>query len=212
MTVTLRDKLFTRSAALYNRPITGNRITTMAHRLTKIVTRTGDGGTTGLADGMRLPKDAPRIEAMGAVDELNSVIGILLAEEVPEAIRACLTEVQHDLFDLGGELSAPGHPVLADTHVARLDAELERHNAALPPLEDFILPGGTPAAAIAHLARTVCRRAERRVVVLARTESLSPLAQQYLNRLSDLMFVLARTLNRHAGAPDILWRGPAGRP
>ncbi|MDH5534054.1 MAG: cob(I)yrinic acid a,c-diamide adenosyltransferase [Betaproteobacteria bacterium] len=184
----------------------------MAHRLTKIVTRTGDGGTTGLADGTRLPKDAPRIEAMGAVDELSSTIGMLLAQDVPEAIRACLTDVQHDLFDLGGELSAPGHPVLADAHVARLDAELERHNAALPSLKEFILPGGTCAAALAHLARTVCRRAERRVVVLARAESISPLAQQYLNRLSDLMFVLARALNRHAGVNDTLWRGPGERP
>lgn len=202
-------RLFTDDAALYNRPTIGSGSATMAQRLTRIVTRTGDNGTTGLADGTRLPKDAPRIEAMGAVDELNSTVGTLLAEELPEAIRVFLTGLQHDLFDLGGELSLPGHPVLTEAHLLRLDAELERHNAALPPLKEFILPGGTRAAALAHLARTVCRRAERRVVELARAEEVSPLIQQYLNRLSDLMFVLARALNRHAGAPDLQWRGTA---
>jgi cob(I)alamin adenosyltransferase len=180
----------------------------MAHRLTRIVTRTGDDGTTGLADGSRVEKDAPRIEAMGAVDELNSVIGLLIAEAPPEEIVACLTGVQHDLLDLGGELSAPGHPVLQVEHVARLDAALARHNATLPPLKDFILPGGLRAAAIAHQARTVCRRAERQVVALARAEAITPLAQQYLNRLSDLLFVLARVANRGAGVGDTLWRRP----
>ena len=182
----------------------------MAHRLTRIVTRTGDGGTTGLADGSRVDKDSARIEAMGAVDELNSVIGLLVAEGVPEEIRTCLSRAQHDLFDLGGELAVPGQPMLDGEHVARLEAALADHNAALPPLEDFILPGGSRAAALAHQARTVCRRAERRVVTLARTEAVSPIVQVYLNRLSDLLFVLARAANRGAGMSDVLWQRPGG--
>jgi cob(I)alamin adenosyltransferase len=178
----------------------------MGNRLTKIYTRTGDGGTTGLADRSRLPKDAPRIEAIGAVDELNSVIGLLLAEELPDTELACLTGVQHDLFDLGGELSVPGHAIIGKAHVARLERELDRCNAGLLPLKDFILPGGSRAAAVAHVARTVCRRAERRLVTLSRKQKISPPLLAYLNRLSDLLFVVARILNRHAGRQDVLWQ------
>ena len=181
----------------------------MANRLTRIYTRTGDGGNTGLADGSRVAKDAPRIEAMGDIDELNSAIGVLLAERLPDDVRACLTNVQNDLFDLGGELSVPGHPILADAHVARLETALDGFNAVLPALKDFILPGGSRAAALAHVARTVCRRAERRVVTLAKTEAVPELACPYLNRLSDLLFVMSRVLNRagdHAGGSDVLWQ------
>ena len=178
----------------------------MANRLTKIYTRTGDGGTTGLSDGSRVKKDAARIEAIGAVDELNSALGVLLAEELPDAVRACLIDAQHDLFDLGGELSKPGHTLISRTHVTRLEALLDRFNASLPPLKDFILPGGTRAGALAHVARTVCRRAERRLVTLSRKEKTAPVMIAYLNRLSDLLFVLARVLNRHAGRGDVLWQ------
>ena len=178
----------------------------MGHRLSKIVTRTGDAGTTGLGDGSRVPKDAPRIEAIGAVDELNSVLGVLLAEPLPEAIAACLTDVQHDLFDLGGELSIPGYTVLADAHIDRLEIAVERYNGELPPLKEFILPGGTRAAGLAHVARTVCRRAERALVALAATQPVSDPARRYVNRLSDLLFVLARELNRAGGHADVLWQ------
>jgi len=178
----------------------------MGHRLTRIYTRTGDAGTTGLADGSRVKKDAARIEAIGAVDELNSAIGLLLAEPLPDEARACLTDAQHDLFDLGGELSKPGHAIIADAHVARLETLLDRFNADLPPLKDFILPGGSRAAGLAHAARTVCRRAERRLVTLSRKEKTAPVTVAYLNRLSDLLFVLARVLNRHAGRGDVLWQ------
>jgi cob(I)alamin adenosyltransferase len=178
----------------------------MGHRLTKIFTRTGDSGTTGLADGSRVKKDAQRVQAMGTVDELNSNIGVLVAEEMPDAFRACLVDVQHDLFDLGGELSVPGHPVMTETHVARLEAVIEDFNAGLPPLKDFILPGGSRAASLAHVARTVCRRAERRLVTLSQEETIAPPLLQYLNRLSDLLFVLGRALNRHAGRDDVLWQ------
>jgi cob(I)alamin adenosyltransferase len=177
----------------------------MANRLTKIYTRTGDDGTTGLSDGSRVGKDAARVEAMGDIDELNSAIGVLLAEELPEAIRASMIAVQHDLLDMGGELSLPGHGILSPGHVARLEQELDALNASLPPLKDFVLPGGSRAAAAAHLARTVCRRAERSLVTLSRTESVSPVQLQYVNRLSDLLFVAARALNRHAGGDDVLW-------
>jgi cob(I)alamin adenosyltransferase len=176
----------------------------MGNRLTRIYTRTGDGGTTGLADRSRLAKDAPRIEAIGAVDELNSVIGLLLAEELPGAERACLAGVQHDLFDLGGELSVPGHAIIGKAHIERLETELDRCNAALAPLADFILPGGSRAAALAHVARTVCRRAERRVVGLGAGEA-DPTLVVYLNRLSDLLFVMARAVNRRAGVPETEW-------
>jgi cob(I)alamin adenosyltransferase len=180
----------------------------VANRLTRIYTRTGDGGETGLADGSRIAKDAPRIEAMGAIDELNSALGVLLAEALPDELRACLTDAQNDLFDLGGELSVPGHAILADRHVTRLEAALDAFNAGLPALKDFILPGGSRAAALAHVARTVCRRAERRVVTLANTkgETVPALACPYLNRLSDLLFVASRVLNRHAGGSDVLWQ------
>ena len=178
----------------------------MANRLTRIYTRTGDAGTTGLADGSRVAKDAPRIEAIGGVDELNSVIGVLLCEELPAAIRACLDGVQHDLFDLGGELSVPGHTIMSEAHSKRLEKALDAFNAGLPPLKDFILPGGSRAASLAHVARTVCRRAERAVVALTKSERVAPPLLQYLNRLSDLLFVLSRTLNRHAGGDDVCWQ------
>jgi len=178
----------------------------MGNRLTRIYTRTGDGGETGLADRSRLAKDAPRIEAIGAVDELNSVIGMLLGERLPRDMRSCLTGVQHDLFDLGGELSVPGHEIMGDAHVRRLEELLDRFNAAVPPLKDFVLPGGTRAAGCAHVARSVCRRAERRVVGLAGKEQVPRHAVRYLNRLSDLLFVLARVLNRRAGRGDVLWQ------
>jgi len=184
----------------------------MGHRLSKIVTRTGDAGTTGLGDGSRLAKDAPRIHAIGAVDELNSALGVLLTETLPDAIAACLTGVQHDLFDLGGELSIPGYVAVGDDHVARLERAVERFNADLPPLKDFVLPGGTRAAALAHVARTVCRRAERTVITLAATENVAMPSRIYLNRLSDLLFVVSRVLNRAAGRPDVLWqKDPAAR-
>lgn len=178
----------------------------MGHRLSKITTRTGDGGETGLADGSRLPKDAPRIAALGEVDELNSVIGLLLCEELPHEIRALLIDIQHDLFDLGGELSVPGSAFLQEEQVARLEDVLARLNAELAPLKEFVLPGGLRAAAFSHLARTVCRRAERSVVALGRQEIVSTTARRYLNRLSDFLFVLARWLNKQAGCGDVLWQ------
>ena len=178
----------------------------MGHRLSKIVTRTGDAGTTGLGDGSRVAKDSPRIEAIGAVDELNSVLGMLLAEALPDGVAAVLTGVQHDLFDLGGDLSIPGHAAVTDEHVTRLEHAVEIFNADLEPLKEFVLPGGTRAAANAHVARTVCRRAERALITLARSEDVGMPARKYLNRLSDLLFVLARALNRGAGHADVLWR------
>jgi cob(I)alamin adenosyltransferase len=178
----------------------------MGHRLSKITTRTGDAGETGLGDGSRVPKDAVRVAALGDVDELNSAIGVMLAEEVPAAIRGVLEEVQHDLFDLGGELSIPGHAMLKAERVEALDRQLEAWNASLPPLKEFILPGGSRAAAAAHLARTICRRAERTVVALGRDQALGENALRYLNRLSDLLFVAGRTLNRAAGRGDVQWR------
>jgi cob(I)alamin adenosyltransferase len=181
----------------------------MGHRLSKIYTRTGDGGDTGLGDGSRVPKESARIRAIGDVDELNSTLGLMLCEDVPPPVRAALEAVQHQLFDLGGELSIPGHAMLADAHVAALERLLDGFNADLPPLKEFILPGGTRAAALAHLSRTVCRRAERAVVALARDEPVGELARKYLNRLSDLLFVLGRVLNRHAGRGDVLWQRAA---
>jgi cob(I)alamin adenosyltransferase len=182
----------------------------MGHRLSKIVTRTGDAGTTGLGDGSRIAKDSARIEAIGTVDELNSTLGLLLAENLPQAVADCLTEVQHDLFDLGGELSIPGYNAISDAQVARLEDAVERFNADLAPLKEFILPGGTRAASLAHVARTVCRRAERVLVHLGTTEEVRECARKYLNRLSDLLFVLARVLNRGAGTADVLWRKGRG--
>jgi cob(I)alamin adenosyltransferase len=178
----------------------------MGHRLSKITTRTGDAGETGLGDGQRVPKDHPRVAALGEVDELNSAIGLILAEEVPAEIRAALAEAQQDLLDLGGELSIPGHSLLKAERVASLEDRVEKWNADLAPLKEFILPGGTRAAAAAHLARTVCRRAERSVVALARKEAVSETARRYLNRLSDLLFVAGRALNRAAGVADVQWR------
>ncbi len=177
----------------------------MGHRLSRIATRTGDDGSTGLGDGSRTDKDAPRVAALGDVDELNSTLGLLLTEPLPEAIRAQLLTIQHDLFDLGGELCIPNFVNLADTQVATLDAWLAEHNGTLPPLKEFVLPGGSRAAALAHLARTVCRRAERTVVALGRREPVRAPCRQYLNRLSDLLFVLARVLNHAAGGSDVLW-------
>jgi cob(I)alamin adenosyltransferase len=178
----------------------------MGHRLTKIYTRTGDAGATGLGDGSRVAKDDARIEALGAVDELNSWLGLLLTEDVGDELAALLTEIQHDLFDLGGELSIPGHHSIAAEHVLRLERALDRHNAALGPLKEFVLPGGSRAAAACHVARTVCRRTERRVVRLAAAQPVSTESLQYLNRLSDLLFVLSRILNRRQGRGDVLWR------
>jgi cob(I)alamin adenosyltransferase len=177
----------------------------MGHRLSRIATRTGDDGTTGLGDGSRTRKDSLRIAAIGDVDELNSTIGLLQTEPLPEKVRAALTDIQHDLFDLGGELCIPGFENLPEARVARLDELLEQYNADLPRLQEFILPGGSRAAAIAHVARTVCRRAERAIVALGSAEPVRPVCRQYVNRLSDLLFVLARVLNRHAGGSDVMW-------
>ena len=178
----------------------------MGHRLSKIYTRTGDGGETGLGDGSRVPKESARIQALGDIDELNSMLGLLLAEDLPPAIREALEGVQHDLFDLGGELSIPGRQAISDPHVKRLEDLLDGFNADLPSLKEFILPGGSRAAACAHLVRTICRRAERSLVALARTEPVSERSRQYLNRLSDLAFVIGRLANRHAGRGDVLWQ------
>lgn len=175
------------------------------NRLSKIVTRTGDAGTTGLGDGSRTTKDALRVAAMGDVDELNSAIGLLLCEELPEAVRAALDSIQHDLFDLGGELCLPGMNVMKDAQVARLEEVVGVFNADLPMLKEFILPGGTRPAALAHLCRTICRRAERALVRLGTEESVSDAARRYLNRLSDLLFVLGRHLNQVAGRGDVQW-------
>lgn len=178
----------------------------MGHRLSKIYTRTGDDGSTGLADGSRVAKNALRIEAIGMADELNCHIG-LLAEQLPatDPVTGICRQVQHHLFDLGGELAIPGSQILDDGHTAWLERLLDQYNEDLPPLKNFILPGGSPAAAQCHLARAVCRRAERVVVALSQEESVNGPVQHYLNRLSDLLFVLARTLARRDGGEEILW-------
>lgn len=178
----------------------------MGNRLTKIFTRTGDAGNTGLGDGSRVAKDSPRIQALGDVDELNSCLGVLLCEVLPDNTRQELLRVQHDLFDLGGELCIPGFKNVSEAQVKRLEELLEQYNAELSPLANFILPGGSRAASLAHLARTVCRRAERSAVSLGQVEEVSDLVRQYLNRLSDLLFVLGRALNRFAGGADVLWQ------
>jgi cob(I)alamin adenosyltransferase len=179
----------------------------MGNRLSKIVTRTGDDGTTGLADGTRVPKDSARIEACGAVDELNSAIGVLLASPgLPAPMAAQLLDIQHDLFDLGGELAIPGSILLREAQVDGLEALVESWNADLPPLREFVLPGGGVAASNCHLARSICRRAERRCWALTRAEPLGPHALRYLNRLSDLLFVLARVLARQAQGSEVMWR------
>jgi cob(I)alamin adenosyltransferase len=178
----------------------------MAHRLSKITTRTGDRGETGLGDGSRVSKDSLRVRTLGDLDELNSALGVLAAEALPAEVAELLNHVQHDLFDLGGEVSIPGHAMVGDEQVARLEAALEAWNADLPALKEFILPGGSRAAAAAHLARTVCRRAERSLVALGATEKVGEPARRYLNRLSDLLFIAGRVLNRHAGRSDVQWR------
>lgn len=177
----------------------------MGKRLSKIYTRTGDRGTTGLGDGSRVDKDSLRVASYGTVDELNSHIGLLLAAEVVTEVRSTLTRVQHELFDLGGELCMPGYTLIPEAFVGRLEDDLDRLNGELPPLEDFILPGGSEAAARCHVARTVCRRAERCVVSLSRAEDVNEVSMRYLNRLSDYLFVAARVLARAGGGDEVIW-------
>ncbi|MGH8174118.1 MAG: cob(I)yrinic acid a,c-diamide adenosyltransferase [Rhodanobacteraceae bacterium] len=178
----------------------------MGNRLSKIYTKTGDDGTTGLGDGTRVAKDSARVSAYGTVDELNSAIGLVLAGDVPDRIREVLTQAQHDLFDLGGELCIPGMAMIEDSDITRLEQVLDAFNDTLPALKDFILPGGGIAAANCHLARTICRRAEREVVTLSHHDAVRPEAIRYLNRLSDLLFVLARVLARASGHGEVLWQ------
>ena len=181
-------------------------MTRMGNRLSKIITRTGDTGTTGLGDGSRVAKDSARIEAIGTVDELNSAVGLLAAlPNLPADIAKLLLTIQHDLFDLGGELAVPGYTALANTHVEALEAAVEQYNETLPPLKEFILPGGSEATARCHIARAVARRAERRCWTLANAETTTGLATIYLNRLSDLLFVLSRVLARIDGGSEVLW-------
>ena len=177
----------------------------MGHRLSKIYTRTGDKGTTGLGDGSRVEKDNLRVEAFGTVDELNSTVGLVLAAELPTGIRSILDRVQHELFDLGGELCIPGTTLIPDSYIDGLEADLDMLNENLPPLKDFILPGGSDSAARCHLARTVCRRAERRVVALAHDEDVNQATIRYLNRLSDFLFVAARVIARADDGAEVLW-------
>jgi cob(I)alamin adenosyltransferase len=184
----------------------------MGHRLSRIYTRTGDDGSTGLGDGARVRKDHARVEAYGTVDEANSSIGMVLAVPgLPKEVALCLTEIQHDLFDLGGELCIPGSSVIKPEQIAALEQILDRFNDPLPALKDFILPGGGPAAASCHLARCIVRRAERRVWSLAESEPVNPEVPKYLNRLSDLLFVIARVLARHENGSEVLWRHDRGR-
>jgi len=178
----------------------------MGYRLSKIVTRTGDAGTTGLGDGSRVGKESLRIAAVGDADELNSQLGVLLCEKLPEEVRELLIGIQHDLFDLGGELAMPGASLLNAELPSRLELAVERYNRELPPLREFILAGGTRAAAQAHLARAVCRRAERSLVALGAVETVSDNSRRYLNRLSDLLFVLGRWLNKSEGGCDVYWQ------
>lgn len=178
----------------------------MGNRLSKIYTRTGDDGTTGLGDGARVNKDSLRVEAMGEVDELNAVIGIMLTEPLSEIISKTLIRVQHDLFDLGGEVCIPGYVMVKAERVDALENVLDELNDDLTPLKEFILPGGCRAAAYCHLARTVCRRAERRLIRLSREEAVTEVSLQYLNRLSDLLFVMCRAINKDAGFADVLWK------
>ncbi|MEE8389011.1 MAG: cob(I)yrinic acid a,c-diamide adenosyltransferase [Acidiferrobacterales bacterium] len=178
----------------------------MGHRLSKIYTRTGDNGTTGLGDGSRVDKDAPRIEAIGTIDELNAVMGLLLTENLPQIIADYLIEIQHTLFDLGGELAVPGTSALTGADVTGLEEMLDELNEDLSPLKEFILPGGSPAAAICHVARTVCRRAERCLFSLSKSDSVPEVSLQFLNRLSDYLFVAARAINKSANVNDVLWK------
>ncbi|MEN9588125.1 MAG: hypothetical protein RIT15_1700 [Pseudomonadota bacterium] len=178
----------------------------MGNRLSQIATRTGDDGTTGLGDGARVPKSSPRVHAMGDVDELNSHLGLLLCEDIPADIRSLLIDIQHQLFNLGGELSIPGYQLLKEEAVIQLDEALAHYNETLPRLQEFILPAGNRAASQAHVCRTVARRAERLVVELAQTETIHAAPRHYLNRLSDLMFVLSRVLNHMNGGDDVYWK------
>ncbi len=187
----------------------------MGHRLSKIYTRTGDDGTTGLGDGSRIDKDAPRMEAIGTVDEVNSHVGVLIASlPANDEHLPLLSQIQHDLFDLGGELAVPGFTLISDERISAIETELDRLNEALPPLKNFILPGGSLAAAQCHLARVVCRRAERCVITLTKTDKVNPPVRKYLNRLSDLLFVLARLIARRDGGEEVLWQPakPKGDP
>lgn len=183
----------------------------MGHRLSKIYTRTGDAGTTGLGDGTRVKKHHARVEAYGTVDELNSALGLLLTHDLPPVVRTGLTRVQHELFDVGGELCIPGRRAIGDDHSARLEQLLDELNGELKPLKEFVLPGGTAAASVCHLTRAICRRAERRVVALAEDDDVGTATVKYLNRLSDLLFVVARYLNFKAGHDDVLWRPGGGK-
>jgi cob(I)alamin adenosyltransferase len=178
----------------------------MGHRLTKIVTRTGDKGTTGLGDRSRVAKDHPRVEAIGDVDELNSVLGLVLCGELPDDVRNSLIEVQQTLFDIGGELSTPGEQRFTAAPVKDLEQRVDAYNANLPPLREFVLPGGNEAASRCHLARAVCRRAERRIVTLSHAQTVNPRILEYMNRLSDLLFVIARVLARSNGGQEVYWR------
>lgn len=178
----------------------------MGNRLSKIYTRTGDKGTTGLGNGDRVDKDSLRVEAYGTVDELNSAAGLVLAAELPADIRACLTRIQHELFEIGAELSLPGYRKITSEHVTLLERDLDQLNERLPPLEEFVLPGGSRAAATCHLARTICRRAERRAWAATEVATLNPELLRYLNRLSDLLFVMARVLARQNGGQETLWQ------
>lgn len=183
----------------------------MANRLSKIYTRTGDDGTTGLGDGTRVAKDSLRVDAMGDVDELNSVIGLLLTESPPDILVDLLTQVQHDLFNLGGEICIPDYVILQQTNIDNLEEAIDTLNDDLAPLKEFILPGGTKAAAFCHLARTVCRRAERKLITLASAEKVTDISLKYLNRLSDLLFVLCRIINKEAGVSDVLWNNKSSK-
>jgi len=179
----------------------------MGHRLSKIYTRTGDDGSTGLSDGSRVPKNCTRMQAIGAIDETNSLLGLLIAElAADDALGGVLTAIQHDLFDMGGELSIPGAEMVVEARVGWLEQQTDALNAALPALKNFILPGGSRAAAVCHLARTVCRRAERELVALAGEENVNATARRYLNRLSDLLFVMARVIARRDGGQEVLWQ------
>ena len=178
----------------------------MGNRLSKIYTRTGDDGSTGLGDGSRTEKDSLRVEAMGTVDELNCAIGVLLCEPLSEPLQSTLIEIQHTLFDIGGELCIPGATVITEDRTDTLEQQLDALNADLQPLKEFILPGGCAAAAACHLARAICRRSERRVHSLSKTGFVNRASSKYLNRLSDLLFVMARHLNKAAGRPDVLWQ------
>lgn len=177
----------------------------MGNRLSKIYTRTGDDGTTGLGDGLRVDKDSLRVEAFGTIDELNSVVGLILASNLDEAVRNCLTRTQHELFDLGGELCMPGYTLIPAEFVDQMEADLDFFNADLPALKDFILPGGSEPAARCHMARTVCRRAERILVSLAKVDDVNEVSLRYINRLSDLLFVVARVLARAGGGQEVIW-------